>query len=295
LVSGGSCSVTVSFTPSAAGPASGTLSVAGSDGTATVSLSGTGTVPQAALSSGSVDFGARQTDQGPSDQQLFTLSNPGNEALSVSAISASGDTGDFFVGPTTAGCAAPFSLPVGGSCTYAAVFRPTAIGTRGATLTFAHNAAGGSSSIGLTGTGAAPPNPPAGPPPSTSVDGGPGGGSTATGAPLISIRSPKAKGTVTRSFKARRKGKLVTLNRPVTFKGLASDRDGLSRVEIALVKGTKVTGSPRFRRAKLDDFAWSYALPTKEKLAPGTYTLLARATDVKGVRSANVAVTFRIK
>ena len=304
-----SCTVVVTFTPSAKGTRDATLTY--SD--ATVSLKGVGTQAEAALTPSSVAF-PDQTTGTTSAEQDFTLSNTGNEALQVTAIAATGDTGDF--NPfAKAGCPNPLTLAPGTSCTFGALFTPQAAGPRSVTIAFSHNGAGGTATVTLTGNGVVPSTPspqpqPAPQPPPSTIDNGPGGGSTANGLPLISITAPRAGSSVTRSRKVRRGKKLVTVNRAVSFKGLASDKDGLSRVELALTTGSgskctvfdgkraMVKGSctsPAFFRARLDDFAWSFAVPTTAKLAPGTYTLQARATDLKGNRGAVVSVTFRIR
>jgi hypothetical protein len=307
------CTVNVTFTPGAAVARGGTLTYSG----ASVTLTGAGTLPGPALDTAALAFPPRQTDQPPSDPQAFTLSNGGNENLNVTGVAAAGDTGDFFVGATAAGCAAPMTLVPGASCRYNVVFRPTAAGARSLSLSFTYdgNSPVAASTVGFSGTGVDPPPPPAPalpglelPPPT--VDEGPGGGSTATGDPLVSIRAPKARRTVRRTVTVRRKGKRVKRTRIVTFKGLASDTHGLRRVEIALTrgKGSKCRvfdgrkslkkgscAKPRFTRVRLDDFDWSYRLPSKARLSAGTYTLVARSIDLEGNDSEHVSVDFTIK
>jgi hypothetical protein len=290
----GDCTVTVTFAPQAAGTRTAALTVdASTPGPfgedTSVPLTGT-TSPAATLAAGGLAFSPTQSGT-RSAGSATTIKNTGNAPLTIASITLAGANPDQFLlgycGPT------PITLPAGAECFVGAVFAPTSAGDKTATIVISDDAAGNPHTIALSGTGVAPPpTTPTAPPPPPTVDRGPGGGSSASGAPLVSITSPKKNATVTRTFKARRKGRLVILNRPVTFKGLASDKDGLARVEVALVRGT---AKPRFRRAKLDDFAWKYALPTSEKLTPGRYTLLARATDVTGVRSATASVSFRLK
>jgi hypothetical protein len=293
----GDCTVTVTFSPQAAGNRTATLTVdasapgpLGED--TSVPLTGT-TAPAATLGATSLAFDPTQTG-GKSAGKSTTIKNTGTAPLTITSIALAGaNPGDFALGYCFT---LPLTLPVGAECSVGAVFQPGSAGDRTASIVITSDAPGSPHTIALGGPATAPPpTTPAAPPPPPTFDRGPGGGSSASGAPLVSIKSPKKNGTVTRTFKARRKGKLVILNRPVTFKGLASDKDGLARVEVALVKGTKIPSKPRFRRAKLDDFAWKYALPTSEKLTPGTYTLLARATDVTGVRSGTASVSFRLR
>jgi Abnormal spindle-like microcephaly-assoc'd, ASPM-SPD-2-Hydin len=290
----GTCTVSVTFTPTAAGPASGTLTVPGLPSDATVALSGTGTEPVAVLDQPTA-FGFGAITVGQKSGGISTkVRNGGSAPLTISSIVLGGaNPGDFALGYCTA---TPITLMPGQECFVAALFQPASAGDKGAAITVTHDAAGGSLTIPLAGTGVAPPPPttPGAPAPPTTVD-VPGGASTITGAPIVKIASPKRNASVTRFTKVRRKRKLVTIAKAVTFKGTASDTDGLARVEVALVKGSSVPASPAYKRAKLDDFAWSHTVPAKEKLKAGTYTLVARATDVRGVRSAPVSVTFKLK
>lgn len=85
-----------------------------------------------------------------------TLSNSGNAALTLSALGISGaNAADFSINGGS--CSAGASIAAGASCTVQLVFRPAAAGARSAALNFSHNAAGGSSSVTLSGTGNAVP------------------------------------------------------------------------------------------------------------------------------------------
>jgi hypothetical protein len=149
LAVGGNCSITVFFTPSAAGARSATVSVSdnatGSPQTAGLSGTGVATAPVASLSPTSLTF-ASQAQGTTSASQPLTLTNSGNATLNISTISA---TGDF---AQSNNCGA--SLTAGAHCTINVTFDPAAGGTRTGALSVSDNAAGSPQSSTLTGTGA---------------------------------------------------------------------------------------------------------------------------------------------
>lgn len=141
---GASCIINVTFTPTAGGTRTGTLSVSdnatGSPHTA--SLSGTGLTPSVSLSPGSLAF-AGQALGTSSGGQSVTLTNTGAGALSISSMTA---TGDF---AQTSSCGN--SLAAGASCNINVTFTPTAAGLRTGTLTVNDNAPGSPRSVSLSG------------------------------------------------------------------------------------------------------------------------------------------------
>jgi len=148
LVAGGSCSISVTFTPSAAGTRTGTLSVSDSvvGSPQTASLSGTGTVPVAGLAPSSLTF-AGQNVGTTSAAQSLTLTNSGTGLLAIASIAASGDFAQ------TNNCGT--TIVAGGSCAINVTFTPSATGTRSGTLSVSDNAAGSPQTAGLSGTGTA--------------------------------------------------------------------------------------------------------------------------------------------
>jgi mono/diheme cytochrome c family protein len=107
--------------------------------------------PAASLAPSSLTFSGTGIGQtaGP---LAATLSNTGNAALNIGTIAIGGAAaGDFLLAGGT--CANGAAIAAGGSCTVQASFKPTAAGARAASLTITHNAAGGSSSVALSGTG----------------------------------------------------------------------------------------------------------------------------------------------
>ncbi len=150
IAAGGSCTASVTFSPTATGSAAGTLSVASSatGSPLTVALSGTGasaTGSALTASPSSVSF-ASTTVGSASAAQTVTVSNPNTSAVSVSSVSASGP----FSQTNTCGS----SIAAGGSCTASVTFTPTATGSAAGTLSVASNAAGSPLAVALSGTGA---------------------------------------------------------------------------------------------------------------------------------------------
>ena len=87
-----SCTITVSFSPTAHGSRTGTLTVSSDANTPipSVTLSGTGTAPRAAWPPASVTF-ADQLVGTASVSQAVTLTNSGDGPLSITTIAATGD------------------------------------------------------------------------------------------------------------------------------------------------------------------------------------------------------------
>jgi hypothetical protein len=144
-----SCTVTVKFHPSLIGPESATLSFSDDGGASpqTVSLSGTGTV--VTLSRSSITF-QPQTVGTTSAAQSVTLTNHGTTALQISSISISGtNSGDFLISFNTC----PPDLVASANCTVSVEFKPTATGTRTASLSFSDNGGASPQIVKLTGTG----------------------------------------------------------------------------------------------------------------------------------------------
>lgn len=150
LTASTSCAISISFKPSAAGTRAAIVSVADSatGGPPTITLSGTGICPATSLSPSTLSFG-NQSVNVASGAQTITLSNTGNAALSVTAISISGTNATDFSQTNNCGS----SVAAGSSCTISVIFTPAASGSRAASLAIADNATGSPQPIALTGTG----------------------------------------------------------------------------------------------------------------------------------------------
>jgi Bacterial Ig-like domain (group 3) len=96
----------------------------------------------------------------PSPAKVFTVSNTGNDALTLSAnaLWIGPNASDFSIDPTTTNCVltAGATLAAGHSCKIGIVFTPTAGGNRAAYLRLMDNTVNSSNSIYLAGTGTLP-------------------------------------------------------------------------------------------------------------------------------------------
>ena len=153
LAAGASCTISVTFTPTATGSRTAGVSItddaAGSP--QSVSLTGTGVVAAVTLSPFTLTF-TGQLITTTSAAQTVTLTNSGTAPLTISSIALSGaNIGDFSESNT---CPAPSAtLAAGANCTISVVFKPTVTGNRVASVTVTDNANGSPQSISLTGTG----------------------------------------------------------------------------------------------------------------------------------------------
>jgi hypothetical protein len=141
------CAIAITFTPTAGGQRSGTLSITDSAGTQTAQLSGTGQAPATdTLAPLALSFAQQQLNTTSAAQQV-TLSNAGDVALTLITASI---TGDFSV---VNGCAT--SLAAHASCAFNVSFTPTAVGARSGVLTISDQFR--SQTVTLNGSGVAPP------------------------------------------------------------------------------------------------------------------------------------------
>jgi hypothetical protein len=148
LPAGANCKIEVAFTPTAKGPASGTLSVTDNakGSPQTVALSGIGT--EVKLEPKGVNFGDQMVGTKSSPIGI-ELTNVGTTSLSISRIAIKGtDPGDF---SQTNNCGN--IVPAGGHCTVKVQFVPQAKGPRSATLTGSDDGGGSPQTVALAGTG----------------------------------------------------------------------------------------------------------------------------------------------
>jgi Abnormal spindle-like microcephaly-assoc'd, ASPM-SPD-2-Hydin len=155
VAAGANCTINVTFTPSATGARSASLSVAdNAAGTPqTVALTGTGVAPAPAVSFSptSLTFAAQALNT-TSAAQSVTLTNTGAASLTISGYSFTGTNAIDFSQTHTCGT----TLAAGASCTISVSFKPTSAGTRTASLAVADNAPGSPQTVALTGTGNGP-------------------------------------------------------------------------------------------------------------------------------------------
>jgi Abnormal spindle-like microcephaly-assoc'd, ASPM-SPD-2-Hydin len=150
LTAGLSCTVSVKFTPTAAGARTGSLTF--TDNAAgnpqSVALKGTGTI--VSLSRTSINFGTITVGT-TSAPQSVTITNKGNVTLNFTspAVIKGTNPGDFAIASNNCGS----TLLVGANCSISMTFKPTTTGTRKATLNITDDGGGSPQKVSLTGTG----------------------------------------------------------------------------------------------------------------------------------------------
>lgn len=157
-VAGGSatCAINITYTPTEAGSTTDQITINDSapGSPHAITVTGTGVVAGGGtltLSPKSLIFPAEPVGS-TSPAQTVTLINGSNVAISITAITASGD----FAETNTCGVATNIpavTLNPSTSCTVSVTFTPTASGSRTGSVTILDNASGGSQAVSLTGTG----------------------------------------------------------------------------------------------------------------------------------------------
>jgi hypothetical protein len=154
LNQGQSVVLQVSFDPTVAGAASGTITISSNSSTgatATVSLSGTGTNPTnpvLTVSTAALNFG--DDPVGTTATLSVTLTSTGSSPVTVSAASMTG------AGFTFSGATFPVTLNPTIAITIQVQFDPTAAGAASGTLKFTSNSTTGTTStVSLSGNGTA--------------------------------------------------------------------------------------------------------------------------------------------
>jgi len=146
---GQSTTFTVSFTPTVASSATGSLSlVSNAPGSPlAVALSGTGVAPILQLSANPASLSFGNVTVGSSGTQTVTLTNTGNSSVSISQITASG------AGFSSSGLTPPLTLTAGQSTTFSVICAPATAGSLTGSATVVSNATNSPTTIALSGTG----------------------------------------------------------------------------------------------------------------------------------------------
>jgi hypothetical protein len=145
------CSISVTFKPTATGPRTASVSVADNS----VPLTGTAVgTPAVSLSPTALTF-ASTTVGAASAPQVLTLTNKGTGDLTGISVSLGGAAPGDFSRTTTC----PATLAVNATCSISVTFKPTASGTRTATVSLTNNATGSPQLVPLTGTAVAATSP----------------------------------------------------------------------------------------------------------------------------------------
>jgi hypothetical protein len=157
VAAGASCTITVSFKPTAANARTSTITVT-SDGIGSpqaINASGTGlavTTPGQLTMATTLTF-ATQTVGTTSAPSNIVVTNTGGTAVVVSSIVSSAPA-EFAVSNT--GCT---TVNAGATCTISVTFAPAAAGARAATITVTSNGGGSPQVINASGTGTMTPTP----------------------------------------------------------------------------------------------------------------------------------------
>jgi hypothetical protein len=162
---GGSCTLSIIFTPGAINARSAAINIAVTQiaNPAPITLSGTGIAPAVTFAPTSVAFGNQEVST-KSAAQTGTLTNSGTDVLHITAAAITGaNASDFAIVPAGTSCAtglpAPVSVAASANCGWSVTFTPTGLGSRTASLTFTDDSGattGSTQSVPLSGTGTAP-------------------------------------------------------------------------------------------------------------------------------------------
>ncbi len=149
VAANGSCVLNISFTPTAVGNRTASLSI--SDNAAgspqTVTLTGTAVQTTASVEPATFSFPTAQLAQTPSQPAAVTVMNNGTGVLAINGISFAGaNPGDFSETDTCHG-----NISTGTSCSIQVTFKPVAAGARSASLTVADNGSNSPQTVALSG------------------------------------------------------------------------------------------------------------------------------------------------
>ena len=153
LAADASCTMTVTFTPSASGPRESSVVIASnaSSGPQRVMLTGIGTA--VSLAPASWDFGSRPV-QTTSPPKAIILTNLGSAPVHIWGASMTGVHAEDFHQTNTCPTA-PATLAGGANCTFNVTFTPAGIGARAASLMISHDGGASPAAVRLTGIGTA--------------------------------------------------------------------------------------------------------------------------------------------
>jgi centrosomal CEP192-like protein/beta-propeller repeat-containing protein len=147
VAAGAKCTIAVSFSPSASTLRQAALVISDSDPASpqTVALSGYGTV--VLFSPAKLLFGNHSV--GTSASQSVTLTNTGSTALKITSITVTGAAAADFSQTNNCGT----GIAASGQCKITVTFKPTATGTRSASVAVKDSGGGSGQTIVLSGTG----------------------------------------------------------------------------------------------------------------------------------------------
>lgn len=143
-----SATLSVTFSPSAAGTASGSVTVTNNDGVSTVAaVTGAGAQAGLSVTPASASFGT--VIQGNTNSQTIQLKNSGNANLTISQATVTGS------GFSLSGLSLPMTLTPGQSGTFNVQYSPQSTGSANGTVSIVSNAPNSTATVSLSGSGAA--------------------------------------------------------------------------------------------------------------------------------------------
>jgi uncharacterized repeat protein (TIGR01451 family) len=165
VVPEGTCTITVTFTPTANGTRTASISIADNAGGSpqTVTLTGTGVAPAVTLvgpTAGALSFQHNVNLNAICPPKTVTVENTGSGPLTISSISLTMATspptpvGTFIESDTCSGAGS--TVAAGSNCVITVTFLPPAVNSYAGTLTITDNATGSPHIVSLTGTGLPP-------------------------------------------------------------------------------------------------------------------------------------------
>ncbi|HEV2617520.1 MAG TPA: choice-of-anchor D domain-containing protein, partial [Candidatus Acidoferrales bacterium] len=157
LAPGASCTISVTFRPTAGGARAASVVISDNANPAqqTIALSGTGATASVSLTPTSLTF-ATQNEGPPSAAQNATLKNTGASPVTISSISFAGANATDFAETNNCPLAPSATLNAGGICTIAVTFQPIESGPLSAVLSVADDSSPSPQTVTVSGTGTIP-------------------------------------------------------------------------------------------------------------------------------------------
>lgn len=257
----GSCTMNVTFTPTATGNRVAVLTIHSTgNADSVVNLSGTGAVPTIGIAPSSVSFGAQKVGQ-TSAAQNVTLTNTGGVDLHISAIAT---TSPYAAILNTCG-PLPKSLAPNASCVVQVTFTPASVGAAPATnliITDDTNALPGTThAVALTGTGGL-------------------GNGTLSGGPLTFSGTPITSNSTTKDLTLTNSGRVATTISGITFTGTnAAEFAQTNTCNGSVAAGANCTITVTFKPTATGNRAATISVADDGTASPSTTTVSGTGED----------------
>jgi hypothetical protein len=148
VAAGASCTISVTFKPTAKGSRSSSVSIVDNASNSPQSVPLSGTCTQVLLSTTALNFGDQRVGT-TSAALAVTVTNKGTGGISITNIGISGRNAGDFAETNTCGT----TLGAGQACTIDVTFTPRAQGSRTASLSITDTGGGSPQTVSLSGTG----------------------------------------------------------------------------------------------------------------------------------------------